>query len=210
MADAKISALTAAAAALATHEFPANEGGASRKVTGTQLLAMIGNTLNNYSAADQTITAATTAYLDGSAITVPAGNLRVGTVFRWTITLSKTAAGTAANTFNVRIGTAGTTADTSRVSFALPVGTAAIDVGTIDVMVTIRGPLSASGIAQGQLRMTHNLSATGLSTLPGVAINAISAAFDVTASGLIVGLSCTTAAATVLTFQQVVAEALNL
>lgn len=37
MADAKVSALSAAAAALSTHESPVNEGGASKKVTTAQL-----------------------------------------------------------------------------------------------------------------------------------------------------------------------------
>ena len=58
--------------------------------------------------------------------------------------------------------------------------------------------------------MTHNLAATGLSTLPGVAINSTSGAFNATTAGLKASLSCTTAASTVLTFQQVIAETLNL
>src|SRR5690348_10547010 len=37
MADTKISALTAAATALSTHEYAVNEGGTSKKVTGAQL-----------------------------------------------------------------------------------------------------------------------------------------------------------------------------
>ena len=41
MADTKISALSAAAAGLTTHEFPANEAGASKKVTGAQLKTLI-------------------------------------------------------------------------------------------------------------------------------------------------------------------------
>lgn len=40
MADSKISALPAAAAALATHEFIVNESGASKKVSGSQLSAL--------------------------------------------------------------------------------------------------------------------------------------------------------------------------
>lgn len=166
--------------------------------------------LNNFSTADQQIAAATSALLTGSVIAVPVGKLRIGTVLRWRLTLSKTAAGTAANTFFVRVGTNGTVADAARLTFTMPVGTAVVDTGVIEIMATVRGPLSASGILQGNLRMTHNLQITGLATVPCVALNAISAGFDVTTANLFVSLSCTTAASTVLTFQQVVAEAMNL
>lgn len=41
MADTKVSALTAAAAALTTHELPVNEGGVSKKVTLTQVSTLV-------------------------------------------------------------------------------------------------------------------------------------------------------------------------
>ncbi len=170
---------------------------------------LIGN-LTNSSTADQTINAATTALLAGSLISVPVGGLRIGTAFRFSMSVSKTAAGTAANTFNFRLGTAGTASDASICSFALPVGTAVADVGAIDVLVTLRGPLSSSCLAQGNLTMVHNLAATGLATIPCVSINTLSSAFTATTAGLKASLSCTTAASTILTFQQVVAEAINL
>jgi hypothetical protein len=166
--------------------------------------------LLNESTADQQISAATTALLTGSLISVPAGKLRVGTVIRFTLTLSKTAAGTAANTFNFRLGTAGTTSDASICAFALPVGTAVADVGKIEVVITIRGPLSSSCVAQGSLSLIHNLSATGLAGIPCVCINTLSGTFDATVANLKASLSCTTAASTVLTFQQVIASTMNL
>lgn len=166
--------------------------------------------VNLPSVADQTINAASSALLAGSKITVPQGKLRIGTVLRWRISLSKTAAGTAANTFIVRLGIAGTIADAAIITFTLPVGTAVIDTGEIDITVTIRGPLSASCIAQGLFRMAHSLSATGLATIPCVVLKVTSGAFNATTANLFASLSCTTAAATVLTFQQVVAEAINL
>lgn len=196
-----------------THTLPSvTDTLVSRTSTDTLTNKIINNQslLRNYSTADQTINAATTALLTGSLITVPTGKLQIGTVFQITLSLSKTAAGTAANTFNFRIGTNGTTADPSICAFALPVGTAVVDVGRIDVMVTIRGPLSASCIAQGNLRMTHNLQTTGLATIAGVCINTTSGTFDATAANLKASLSCTTAASTVLTFQQVVTEVINL
>lgn len=165
---------------------------------------------NNASVADQTINAASSALLTGSLIAIPVGKLRIGTMFRFRISLSKTAAGTAANTFIFRLGTNGTIADAAIITFTLPVGTAVVDTGEIEITITIRGPLSASCIAQGLFRMLHNLSATGLATVPCVVLKVTSGVFNATTANLFASLSCTTAASTVLTFQQVQAEAINL
>lgn len=165
---------------------------------------------NNASVTDQTINAASSALLAGSLLSIPVSKLRIGTMFRFRIGLSKTAAGTAANTFIFRLGTNGTIADAAILTFTLPVGTAVIDTGNIDITITIRGPLSTSCVAQGRLTMVHNLSATGLATIPCVVLNVLSGSFDATVANLKASLSCTTAASTVLTFQQVQAEAINL
>jgi hypothetical protein len=164
----------------------------------------------NCSVADQTINAAVSALLIGSNLSVPSEKLRIGSVFRWRIAISKTAAGTAANIFIFRLGTAGTIADAAILTFTLPIGTAIADVGEIEITVTIRGPLNASCIAQGQLKLIHNLAATGLAIIPCVVINATSGVFNATTAGLIASVSCTTAASTVLTFQQVIARTENL
>lgn len=166
--------------------------------------------LTNQSTADQTINAATTALLTGSLISVPAGKLRIGTSFRFSMAMTKTAAGTAANVFTFRIGTAGTTSDAAICTFTLPTATGVVDVATVEIVITVRGPLSASCLAQGNFSLTHNLAATGFATIPCVVINSLSGTFDATVANLKASLSCTTAAATVLTFQQVVAEAINL
>lgn len=166
--------------------------------------------LTNQSTADQTINAATTALLTGSLLSVPTGKLRLGTTFRFSVAMTKTAAGTAANVFTFRVGTAGTTSDAAICTFTLPIATGVVDVATIEILVTVRGPLSASCVAQGNLSLTHNLAATGFATIPCVVINVLSGTFDATVANLKASLSCTTAASTVLTFQQVVAEAINL
>lgn len=171
--------------------------------------ALVG-TFNNASVASQTINAATTAQLAGSLLAVPPGGLRIGTVFKFTVSVTKTAAGTASNVFDFRLGTLGTASDPSICSFALPVGTAVADSGLITITVTIRGPLSASCIAQGALGLIHNLAATGLATTPCGTINVTSGVFNATTASLKASLSCTTAALTVLTFPQVITEAINL
>lgn len=210
MADTKISALPAVTGLPADAiEFPINDAGTTRKLTGAQLKLLTGDALSNQSVADQTVNAATTAYLVGSNIAVPSLGLRVGTVFKWKISLSKTAAGTAANTFDVRFGTAGTTADTSRLAFTTGTATAVIDQGQIDIMVTVRS-ISATGTVHGLFNMSHELATTGLHNKATRVHHVTSGTFATNAASLIVGVSVTTAASTVLTFQQVVAEAKNL
>jgi hypothetical protein len=207
MADTKISALTLGAAIAATDEFASNEGGTSKKKTAQQIADFIGDTIRNASTADQTISAAT-AYVTNSNLAVPAGKVRIGTVFRWRLAITKTAAGTTAGcVVIVKLGTAGTTADTSVLTFTFGTPTAAVDTAFIDVEVTVRGPLSASGILAGIARMTHNLAATGFSTLPGEAISVVSGVFDVTTANLIAGLTITTTTASAWTVKQVTAEA---
>ena len=166
--------------------------------------------LSNFSTTPQSPTAATRTYITGSKITVPATKLQIGTIFRWKFNITKTAAGIAESTFDIAVGTAGTTADTARVSFTKPAGTAVIDEGFIEIIAIVRGPLSASGIMVGEFMMVHNLAATGHATIPCVVINTVSAAFDVTVANLFVGICITSGAADAITIQQVTAEALNL
>lgn len=170
----------------------------------------VGPTPNNASITNQTINAATTAALAGSTLAVPTSKLKIGSVFIWDLTVSKTAAGTAANTFNVRMGTTGGASDASLMALALPVGTGVIDTAQIQIVLTCRGPLSGSGIFAGTLTLVHNLAATGFATIPVVVVAGTSGAVDVTVANLILSLSCTTAAATVLTFSQVVGQAFGL
>jgi hypothetical protein len=170
---------------------------------------LVGN-LTNQSVADQTVNAAATALLTGSLLSVPAGGLRIGSAFRFMLVVSKTAAGTAGNVFTFRLGTTGTTSDAAICTFTLPTATAVVDAATIEVVVIIRGPLSASCVAQGSLSLVHNLAATGFATVPCVVLSVLSGVFNATTANLKASLSCTTAASTVLTFQQVVVEAINL
>jgi hypothetical protein len=212
VADTKTSALSAAAAALGSHEIPVNESGASKKVTLTQVLALVGDALGNSSGSNsQAPTAATLTYITGSSIAVPVGKLRIGTTFLWRLDMTKTAAGTAARNFFLKIGTAGTTADATILTFPSIAGTAVIDSAYADIVVTIKGPLSASCIARGVMRMDHKLATTGFFTVTQTQIaDVTSSAFDATVANLIVGLAVTTGASEVITFQQVLAEAKQL
>lgn len=171
--------------------------------------AVLGNPLNNFSTSDQTIAAATTAIVTGSRISVPSGGLQIGSYYTVKLALSKTAAGTAACSFLVKLGTTGTTSDATIATLSLPTATGVADKGTIDITVLVRGPITASAVANCNLAMVHNLQTTGLANIPGVVVNTNSSTFDATASGLILTIACTTAASTVYTFQQVFAELKN-
>lgn len=163
----------------------------------------------NYSTASQSPTATTRTYITGSAIAIPATGLQIGTILRWRFNMAKTAAGTASSTIDIAFGTTGTTADTARVSFTKPAGTAAADEGFVTIEAIVRGPLSASGVVVGTLQMTHNLASTGHATIPCVVVNTVSAAFDVT-TPTFVGVCITTGASDSITIEQVSAEALKI
>ena len=77
MADTKISALTAAASALTTQEFAANEAGASKKVTGAQLKTLINDVATDvlWDAAGDVVVGTGANTAAKLAITVPAANI---------------------------------------------------------------------------------------------------------------------------------------
>ncbi len=169
---------------------------------------------SNASVADQVVGASTTTYLTGSAIPIPAGGLRVGTQLTWKINVTKTAASTAALTFNLRFGTAGTTADTARLTFTTPANTAVVDTATITIMATVRSVNSSTGVIIGNFQLVHSgatatgfLSGTNITTL---SLNNTSAGFNNTVASSIVGISVTTGASHSLTFQQVQATSVDL
>lgn len=132
---------------------------------------------------------ATDTYLTDSGLLVPSFGFQVQTMFEWIISASKTAAGVATPIIQVRIGTAQTTADTSRLTFTGPAQTAAADVGLLSVLVVVRS-VNAAGVIQGHASWNHNGAAAGFANNDAGAVEATSAAFDNTAlSSNFVGLS---------------------
>ena len=166
---------------------------------------------STYITADQVIGASVTAMIPNSQLAIaPSRPIQIGTVFKWNIAMSKTAAGVAAYTFNILFGTTGTTSDTSRVAFTTGNQTGVADQAFVEIIATVRGPIGASCIVAGQFMMTHNLSATGFDAVPCRVLNTTSAAFDCTTSGIIASLDITTGASNALTVQQVVGQVLNI
>lgn len=165
--------------------------------------------INNYSTASQAPAATTRTYITGSAITIPAVKLKIGTMLRWVFDMTKTAAGSASSTFDICFGTNGTTADTARVSFTKPAGTAAADNAWVTITAVVRGPLSGSGVVVGHFTMTHNLASTGHAVIPVVDVTTVSSAFDVT-TPTFAGVCITTGASDAITIEMVSARAWNL
>ena len=161
----------------------------------------------NVATADQSVGASATAYIAGSALKFVA-NPTVGTVLRWTISVAKSAAATATESWAIYFGANGTTSDTSRVAFTGDTETAAADEAMIEILATIRGPISASCIVQGLFVMDNNLSTTGFSnTARKAQVRATqSSAFDVTGLPLYAGIVLATGASHAITIRQCLAE----
>jgi hypothetical protein len=164
----------------------------------------------NFSTANQTGFAADT-YLAGSSVAIPGGLVRAGSMYRLKFDMVKTAAGTATPILIIRFGTAGTTADTARLTFTFAAGTAAIDTGIVEVRVHFR-TVGVSGVAIGIASISHHLAATGL-TATGAAGTGIilvtSGAFDTTVASSIIGASFNGGASFAGTNTLVQAEMLN-
>lgn len=164
----------------------------SKKLT-TKNDAGVIDTVDDVSAAstaNQTGFAADT-YVTGANLAIPAGLLKAGTAYYAAFDMVKTAAGVAAATVIVRIGTAGTIADTARLTFTFGAGTAAVDTGLFEVWVIVRS-VGGAGVITGLCRCTHHLAATGLVSTgaSGTGILTVtSASFDTTVAASTIGIS---------------------
>lgn len=187
--------------------YPDNGNGLITFRTSTRIHTLSGG-IRNQNLADVVASAADT-YLTGSALAVPQHLLQAGTVFRWRLYMTKSAAGVAAPTWNVRVGTLGTVADASRLLFTGPAQTAVIDTGTVEIVAVLRN-IGLAGILAGGLRLSHNLATTGFAVLGAPTLQVTSLGFDTTVANLIVGVSVNPGAAGVWTHQIVLAEMLNI
>jgi hypothetical protein len=165
VADSKISALTAATSVAAADQFALVQSGVSKSVTASVVRASaVGAGLSNASVATVSAGYAADTYLAGSAITIPtAGGWQVGTIYACQFDMVKTNAGTATFALIVRMGTLGTTGDAAILTLTYAAGTAAVDTGLFELLVTFRTVGSGtSAVIQGALQCTHHLAATGL------------------------------------------------
>lgn len=203
MADTKISALTDYTGPLGADIIPIVDTTTST-TKGIQIKNM------NFIKANQAVTSqtgfASDTYLVGSSVAFPSGSPYVGSIYRLTFDVTKTAAGTATPILTLRIGTAGTTADTAICTFTFGAGTAAVDTGIIEVIAMFRTVgAGTTAVLQGDARLTSNLTTTGLSNAVK-ALKVTSAGFNSTTAGLIVGCSYNGGASAAHTIQLVRAE----
>lgn len=142
----------------------------------------------NYSTSSVSSAYASDTYLAGSFITFPTGTPDVATLYRCKFDITKTAVGTATPIVTVRIGTAGSVADTARHTFTFSAGTAAAETGIFEVEVYFRTVGSGtSAVTTAEVRLNSNPT-TGLSSLIH-GLSGVSSGFDSTVAGLGIGLS---------------------
>jgi hypothetical protein len=146
--------------------------------------------VNNASVAAQGPGFSSDTYLVGSSCPIPAGRLQAKTMYRCKFNAVKTGAGTATPIINVRIGTAGTTSDTSRGTLTFSAQTGVIDEAVWEVNSIFRTVGSGtSAVLQSLGQLNHRLSITGFGTGVSEPEIATSGGFDSTVANLIIGLS---------------------
>lgn len=159
--------------------------------------------LTNKSTAAQGPGFATDTYLTGSSVALP--NPTAGTLYLLTFDVTKTAAGIATPIVIVRIGTAGSTADTARLTFTWSAGTAATDTARVQVEALFRAVGSGTAaVLQGRASATSQAT-TGWSSLIKT-LQVTSAGFDSTPTTNIIGASYNGGTSASHTVQLVTAE----
>ena len=147
-------------------------------------------------------------YLTGSNVRLDAlGTPVIGLMYDCSFDVVKSA-GTGAMLVRVRVGTAGTTADTQQLLFTMDAGTSAADTAVFVVRAMFRA-VGASAVLQGRVVMTNSgLSATGFrdaSPTLGV-MQVTSGAFDSGVANSIIGVTFNGQTAFAGTVQLVEAE----
>lgn len=193
-----------------------NTWAAGDTVNGSDLNA-IATAVNGYGTGGSTalqtqvVVSGTAYYITGSNVAVPSTAI-VGTRFRWTVAMAKTAAGT--GTFQIRIyrGTNGSTADTADVTSTMGTQTAVVDSMMLDVEVVITTTGATGAYYWSIIPTSKAASATGF----GVAVGPTgqfsgtvsSVALNTASLNLGLGFVATTGTPTI-TVPMVRAQALN-
>lgn len=204
MADSDIDGLTAVTTVAGTTRLEVSELGTSKMVTVKQLADYIDPILVDTFPA-QAITAATDTYITGSAITIPQSRVQVGTRWRIALEMSKTAASTATPVVNIRYGTAGTVADSSKTASTLGAQTAVAGSAYWEWWGVFTA-VGASAVMKITRRLVHDpgFGAAGQSTF------VTTATFDSSPAGSKVGISINTGTSAVWTVNMVETELWNL
>lgn len=168
----------------------------------------------NAAIANQGAGFAADTYVTNSDILIPTFSMQAKTSFLWQISASKTGAGTAAPVYTIRIGTNRSTADTARLALTGPLQTAIADIGTLNILVTVRS-VGASGVLQGTAWWSHRGTAVSSTIGTGFAndgsghVEGTSAGFDNSnLNNNYIGLSINGGASASWTLTQVQAQAI--
>ena len=152
-------------------------------------------------------------YVTNSDILIPSFGFQAKAKFLWRISASKSGASTAQPVYTVRIGSGRTTSDTSRLALTAPAQTAIADIGTLNVMVTVRS-IGASGVLQGTAWWDHRGTAASSTIGVGFAndgsghVEGTAAGFDMSSvAGNYIGLSINGGTSASWTITQVWADA---
>ncbi len=159
-----------------------------------------GTLSRNWTTSSQGAGFSTDTYVTGSNLLIPSFGMQVGQLYRWYVSWSKTAAGTATPILIVRIGAAGAIGDTARNTMTGQAGTAAASGGTMIATCFVR-TVSASGVTVGSFGFASGILG------PGGGIDNVSSTFDNSAvAGQYVGLSLNAGASAAWTITSVHAE----
>lgn len=157
---------------------------------------------------------ATDTYVTNSNILIPTIiSLQAKTHVIWQISASKSAASTATPIYSIRLGAAGAIGDTAILALTAPAQTAIADIGTLNVMVTLRN-IGASGVLQGTAWWNHrgtvasSTGGTGFANDGTGHVEASSSTFDTTGKGgQFIGLSINGGTSAAWTLTQCIGEA---
>jgi hypothetical protein len=183
----KVSALSAASALTGSEVVPLVQGGATVGATMAQVNAYA-EPIRQVIVSTQSLSANTDTYVASSALILPQSRMQAGVVARWHLVLTKTAAGTATPTINVRLGTAGTTSDAALTAFTGIAQTAVADTAWLEVMAVFRAH-SSTATVYSSYRLDHKLAATGFATQSAVADGGVSGSVNTTTANVRIGLS---------------------
>lgn len=129
-----------------------------------------GLTNGNTTTQSQVVVSGTSYYIAGSNLNLPATlktGMAVGTRFRWTVAMAKTAAGTGAFAIELRRGTAGTVADTADVSQSIGTQTAVVDNMTVDVEIVVTATGATGSYFWSIIPTSKAAAATGFGVAVG-------------------------------------------
>lgn len=174
-----------------------------------------GITNGNTALQSQVVVSATSYYVTNSNLNLPNPmkvGLVVGSRFRWTVAMAKTAAGTGAFAIKIYRGTNGSTADTADVSQNIGTQTAAVDSMTVDIEIVVTTTGATGAYFWSIIPTSKAVTATGFGvptgptgqfsgTVSSVALNTAALKFGL-------GFTATTGTPTI-TIPLVRAQALN-